>query len=230
MEYLKFMPNLTDFLQSTSYFSNLASKNELVRVSKYVFEKMAEKGELILTEGEQPQALYFVVSGAIKLFKTSSEGKEQIFGILYSGSSFNDVSVFDGGRNDVSAQAMVPSLLYGIRKGDFEIIIRENPMVAVNISKVLASQVRQLGALVEDLSFKNVTARVAKILVENSGDGAKTQHRLTQQDMAAIAGTAREVVGRSLKSLEEDGAIKMERNRIIIKDIDMLKDIAGAKV
>ncbi len=224
------MSTLTDFLQSTSYFNNLASKDELDRVSRYVFEKKVERGELILAEGEQPQALYFVVFGAIKVFKTSPEGKEQIFGIVHSGGSFNDVPSFDGGRNPVSAQAMVPSVLYGIRRSDFEIIIKENPKVAVNVSKVLASQVRQLGSLVEDLSFKHVIARVAKILAENSGDGSKVQHKLTQHDMAAMAGTAREVVGRSLKSLEDDGVIKMDRHRIVIKDIDMLKDIAGANV
>lgn len=221
------MSKLTDFLQSTPYFSNLASKNELERVSKYVSEKMVEKGELIFTEGEQPQALYFVVSGAIKLFKTSPEGKEQIFGIVYSGSSFNDVAVFDGGRNPLSSQAMVTSSLYIIRKSDIEIILKEHSNVAVNVSKVLAGQVRQLGGLVEDLSFKTVTGRVAKILIENSTDGNRERQRLTQQDMAAIAGTAREVVGRSLKSLEDEGVIKMERHRIIIKDIDMLKGIAG---
>ena len=224
------MSNLIDFLQATPYFSNLASVSELERVGKYVFEKKVEKGELIISEGEQPQALYFVVLGAIKLFKTSPEGKEQIFGIVYSGSSFNDVAVFDGGRNPFSAQAMVASLLYGIQRGDFEIIIKENPRVAVNISKVLATQVRKLGVLVEDLSFKNVTGRVAKILLEHTGDGSRGQNRLTQQDMAAMAGTAREVVGRSLKSLEDDGIIKMERHRIIIRDINMLKNTAGANL
>jgi len=224
------MSALTDFLQSTPYFSNLAGRGELDRVGKYVFERKAEKGEVILSEGDQPQALYFVAAGAVKMFKTSPEGKEQIFLIVYSGSSFNDVAVFDGGRNPVSAQAMVASVLYGIRKTDIETIIKENPDVAVNVCKVLAGKVRKLTELAEDLSFKTVTARVAKILVENSGDGAKAQHRLTQQDMAAVAGTAREVVGRSLKSLEEDGVIKMERHRIIIKDIDTLKDIAGANL
>lgn len=224
------MTDLTDFLQLTPYFNNLPGKNELEGIGRYVLEKKAEKGELIVAEGDQPQALYFVLSGAIKLFKTSPEGKEQIFGIVYRGGTFNDVAVFDGGRNPLSAQAMVASILYSIRKSDIEIVIKKHPGVAINVGRVLASQVRQLGSLVEDLSFKNVTARVAKILVENSGDGSGRQHRLTQQDMAAMAGTAREVVGRSLKSLEEDSVIKMERHRIIIKDIDMLKDIAGANL
>jgi CRP-like cAMP-binding protein len=222
--------SVTEFLKSTPYFGSLSEMNELESISRYVFERKAEKGELIIEEGEQPQALYFVVSGAIKVFKTSPEGKEQIFGIVYSGSSFNDVAVFDGGPNPVSAQAMVASGLYGMRKSDIEIILKEHPDVALNVGRVLAVQVRQLGELVEGLSFKNVISRVAKILVENSDGGSGGQHRLTQQDMAAMAGTAREVVGRSLKSLEDDGAIKMERHRIIIKNVDMLKDIAGANV
>ena len=224
------MSDLTDFLQLTPYFNNLPEKNDLEDIGRYVLEKKAEKGELIVAEGDQPQALYFVVSGAIKLFKTSPEGKEQIFGIVYRGGTFNDVAVFDGGRNPVGAQAMVASMLYSIRKGDIEVVIKKHPGVAINVGKVLASQVRQLGGLVEDLSFKNVTDRVAKILVENSGDGSGRPHRLTQQDMAAMAGTAREVVGRSLKSLEDDGLIKMERHRIIIKDIDTLKGVAGASI
>jgi len=221
------MSKLTDFLQASSYFYDAADKDDLERIGKYVFEKKVQKGELVVTEGEKPHALYFVVSGAIKLFKTSPEGKEQIFGIVHSGGSFNDVPSFDGGLNPLSAQAMVPSILYGISSSDFEIILRGNSRVALNVSRVLASQIRKLGGLVEDLSFKHVTARVAKILVEYSGDGSKAQHKLTQQDMAAMAGTAREVVGRSLKSLEDDGVIKMDRHRIVIKDIDVLKGIAG---
>ena len=66
---------------------------------------------------------------------------------------------------------------------------------------------------------------MAKILLEYAADGAGP--RLTQRDMAAIAGTAREVVSRSLKTLEEEGFIKIDRHRIIIKDKEALKEIVG---
>jgi len=69
--------------------------------------------------------------------------------------------------------------------------------------------------------------RVAKILLEYVGNGAGPSQRITQQDMAAIVGTAREVIGRSLKALEEDGVIRMDRHRIVITDREALKDIAG---
>ena len=73
----------------------------------------------------------------------------------------------------------------------------------------------------------NNTNRLAKIILEYAGNGAGPGQRLTQQDMAAIVGTVREVVGRSLKALETDGIIRMDRHRIVITDREALEDIAG---
>jgi CRP/FNR family transcriptional regulator len=80
---------------------------------------------------------------------------------------------------------------------------------------------------VEDLSFRHVISRVAKILLEHSVGERDRGPRLTQQEMAAMAGTAREVVGRSIKALEERGAIKVDRHRIVITDKETLQKIIG---
>jgi CRP/FNR family transcriptional regulator len=97
----------------------------------------------------------------------------------------------------------------------------------LNLVKVLSRRVEELIALVEDFSFRHVSGRVAKILLEYTGGSGGENPRLTQQEIAAIIGTAREMVGRSLKNLELEGAIKMERNRIIITNQETLKNIAG---
>ncbi|MEA1871897.1 MAG: Crp/Fnr family transcriptional regulator, partial [Chloroflexota bacterium] len=161
----------------------------------------------------------------VKVFKTSAEGKEQILSIVRPGDSFNDVPIFDGSPNPVSAQAMGLVLLYGIKKHDMEAILRDHPQIALNVIKVLARRVRNLISLVEDLSFKHVIGRVAKILFEHAGGEMGRGPRLTQQEMAAMAGTAREVVGKSLKALEEEGVIKLDRHRIIITDKEALQKI-----
>ncbi len=214
-----------EFLKSIPYFSGL-SLAELDSVRKLIFEKTAERGEMILLEGEQAEALYFVASGVVKVFKTSAEGKEQILNMVRPGESFNDVPILDGGANPASAQAMGPVVLYGIRKSDMGVILRDHPQVALNVNKVLAQRVRHLVSLVEDLSFRHVIGRVAKILLEHAGDGIGPRPRLTQQEMAAMAGTAREVVGRSLKALEEGGAIRLDRHRIVITSKEALKEMA----
>jgi CRP/FNR family transcriptional regulator len=213
-----------EFLKSVLYFSDL-DPAELESITKLVFEKTADRAEMVLLEGESAANLYFVASGVVKMFKTSAEGKEQILNIVRPGGSFNDVPIFDGGPNPASARAMGPVLLYGIKKNDMEAILRNHPQVALNVIKVLANRVRHFVSLVEDLSFKHVISRVAKILLEHIGGEMGRGPRLTQQEMAAMAGTAREVVGRSLKELEEEGAIKLDRHRIIITDKEALKEI-----
>lgn len=216
------MVSKLELLKSTPYFSGLSS-TELESISKLVFEKSYERGEMLLLEGETAEALYFVASGAVKVFKTSAEGKEQILTIIRPGETFNEVPIFNGDLNPASAQAMVPVLLYGIRKNGLEVILRKYPQVALNVIKVMANRLRHLVSLVEDLSFRHVIGRVARILLENAGDGAAPRPRLTQHDMAAMAGTAREVVSRSLKTLGEDGVIRVDRHRIIITNRDVLK-------
>jgi CRP-like cAMP-binding protein len=213
-----------DFLKSVPYFSDL-SLAELESIRKLVFEKTADRAEIVLLEGESAANLYFVASGVVKVFKTSAEGKEQILSIVRPGESFNDVPIFDDGPNPVSAQAMGPVLLYGIKRSDLEVILRGYPQIALNTIKVLARRVRHLVSLVEDLSFKHVIGRVAKILLEHTAIEKGPGPRLTQQEMAAMAGTAREVVGRSLRALEEGGAIKLDRHRIVITDKETLQKI-----
>ena len=173
--------------------------------------------------------LFFVAAGIVKLFKISAEGKEQTLEFVRPGGAINEVSVFDGGTNPASAQAMGPVSLYIISRNDLESILRDYPRVTLNVIKVLAGQIRHLVSLVEDLSFRHVIGRVAKILLEHAGDGARPGQRLTQQEMAAIAGTAREVVGRSLKTLEDRGIIKLERHRIVVTDKEALKQMTDAR-
>ncbi len=216
-----------EVLKNVPYFSGLATA-ELDSIKKLIFERTAERGEMVLLEGEPAEGLYFVVAGAVKVFKTSAEGKEQILNIVSPGESFNDIPAFDGGPNPASAQAMGPVVLYGIRKSSLETILRDYPQVALNTIEVLAGRLRHLVSLVEDLSFRHVIGRVAKILLDYGGDGTGPRPRLTQQEMAAMAGTAREMVGRSLKALEEEGAIRLDRHRIVITDKEALKEIMQA--
>ena len=216
-----------EFISTTSYFTGLSSE-ELNAVTKLFFEKSVAKGEIIALEAEPAEALCFVVSGAVKIFKTSGDGKEQILNIARPGESFNEVAIFDGNPNPASVQALVPVILYCISRNDLEDIFQKHSRVAINTIKVIACRLRQLVTLVEDLSFKNVIGRVAKILLEHMGDGSNPNPRLTQQEMAAIAGTSREVVSRSLRELEDRKTIRFDRHRIIITDREALQDMVEA--
>ena len=95
-----------ELLKSSPYFSGLSS-TELEAIKQRVFEKSADRNELILLEEEPAKAIYFVTSGVVKAVKTSAEGKEQILCLLRPGESFNDVPIFDGGPNPASVTSRI---------------------------------------------------------------------------------------------------------------------------
>ncbi|MDD5127277.1 MAG: Crp/Fnr family transcriptional regulator [Dehalococcoidales bacterium] len=215
----------TDFVKANPYFSGLSTA-ELNAVVPLFFEKTAERGDMLLLEGEPSRVLYFVISGVVKVYKTSAEGRDQILYLVRPGGSFIDVPVSGEGTNLASAEAITPLSLYAIKKDDFIKIFQIYPQVARNAVNVLSRIVYDMVALVEALSFHDVNGRVARVLLENAED---TGHglRLTQQEMAAMAGTVRELVGRSLRTMETEKIIRLDHHRIIITNKKALQSLAG---
>jgi CRP-like cAMP-binding protein len=166
-----------------------------------------------------------VVSGAVKVYKRSANGKEQILNVASTGESLNDISTFDGGGSAANMLAMTPVRLYGIRKRDIQALFTEYPAVARNVAGVLASRVRRDSSLVEVLSFDQVISRLAKLILKQATAGGDLLPHLTQQDLAAMVGTSRVVVNRSLRTMEEKRAIRLERRRIVITDEEALKKL-----
>lgn len=220
------MAIVTELLESIPYFSGLTPQAREA-LSTAMFEKAVSRNEALLWEGEPGGPLYVVGKGRVKIFRTSAEGKEQVLKVMQPGDSFNEVPVFDGGNNPASAMAMEDGNVYGIRREDMQRILQGHPQLSVNIIRVLSRRLRELVSLVEDLSFRHVTGRLVKILLENAVETGRESpdRRLTQQQMAAMVGTAREMVGRSLKTLEAMGAIRVERQRIVIVNRDILKGL-----
>jgi CRP/FNR family transcriptional regulator len=227
------MPVDAHELRKVSLFAPLAD-DDRAHVAAVTVERRYDRGDIIILEGDRGGALYFVRSGLIKVFKSSPEGKEQVLRLIEAGRTFNDVPAFDGGPNPASAAALEPSVVYVTGGAELRRLIAERPGVALATVHALAGALRHLVTLVEDLSFRHVTGRVAKILLDQdsaqgaSADGAQGRpaHRLTQQEMAAMAGTAREMVGRALKELESAGAIRIQRGRITVTNRDRLRLLA----
>lgn len=222
------MPVDIEALRQVPLFAPLGP-DELAHVAAIVVERTYDRGDIILLEGDRAGALQYVRQGLVKVFKTSPEGKEQVLRLIGAGQTFNDVPALDGGPNPASAAAMEPSVVYAVGSRQLRQLIVERPAVAEAAVSTLAAALRHLVALVEDLSFRHVTARVAKILLdqeEAAARGGAKAHRLTQQEMAAMAGTAREMVGRALKDLEAAGAIEMRQGRVVVLDRERLRVLA----
>ncbi|MFC2020280.1 Crp/Fnr family transcriptional regulator [Chloroflexota bacterium] len=215
-----------DFLASLPYFSVLGPE-VIERIAGETLESSFARGEVLFMEGEACQGLYVVKSGSVRIFKSSPEGREQVLLITRQGDSFNDVPVFDGGPNPASASALESSVVHIIPGKTMLSLLVDCP-AAQAIIKLFAARLRHLTKVVEDLSFRSVVSRLARMLLDLAvvdGESSPVQ-RLTQDEMATIVGSVRDVVGRALRAMERAGAIKIDGQRILIKDPEELRGMS----
>lgn len=217
----------TEQLKRLCYFEG-CSPSELQWIKQYVLTKEVKEGQVVARQGDPSETLYFVVSGAVKVYKTSVDGKEQILHIAQKGESFGDIGIFDNGPAPASMAALTPTLLYQVRKNDLHAILRKCPTVAMNALRALAERVRRDSRLVEELSFGQVMNRVARLLLKYMEWETGSGIRLTQQDMANMVGSSREMVNKSLRYMEDREALRTTRKGIQIINRRILENIAEA--
>jgi CRP/FNR family cyclic AMP-dependent transcriptional regulator len=219
----------TELLRTMAYFTGL-DQAELDAVRHLFREHRYEKGTPFLSEGDTSDSLYFIVSGLVKVYKTSAGGREQVLHIAPPGDSLNDVSLYDGGPIAAGMVALTPVVLYSIARGDLMAVLAEKPAVMLNVIRALAARIRRDSNLLEDLSSSQVQARLAKLFLGRFGGEENTAGlNLTQKDMAGLVGASREMVNRSLKLLEDQGGIRLSRRKVIVLDKDVLRRIAGGQ-
>lgn len=202
------------FLKSLPYFADLPER-ALAALAARAYPRTYARGELIILEGEEADAAHFVVSGQVRVYMLSPEGREQVLDRLGPGQALNLVPIFDGQPNPASAEAVNAATVLALPREDLLAAVRQNPSLAEALLADLASRLRRLAGLAADLSFRTVRARLARYLLRQAG---RPGRRLTQAEMAAELGTVRDVVGRTLADFQAEGLIDVERHRIIIRD------------
>jgi CRP/FNR family transcriptional regulator len=172
-------------------------------------------GQQILLEGEKASGLYFVLRGRVRLSRTAPDGREQVLAMVGPGEHFNSVPIFDGGPNPATARAMSPVTCLLLPHQDLVALISRHPDLALAMLNAMAGQLRELVALVEDLAFRSVRARLARQLLVEAAEGTA---ELTHQELAERTATVREIAGRALRRLAEEGLVRLERGRVIVLD------------
>ncbi len=201
---------------------------ELARVARAVQERRYENGETIFAEGNPCVGMYILKTGRVKLLRSSKQ-KEQLLALVKAGEPLDLVPLLDGGPHTFSAKARGPISLYLIDSPTVTELIWSIPPLLNAVLNAVSARLRYLCALTTDLAFKDVTMRVSQILLEMARtdgeqrrDGIHLKRTLSQSELAALAGTAREVLWRSLKKLEAGGLIRVERDEITLLDPDRL--------
>ena len=217
-------------LRKVALFANL-SETTLTRVVAAAAVMRYAPDEHILLEGDPCRAGYFIMEGAVRVYRVSQEGREQVLVRLGPGQAFNTVPVFEpDGRNPANAVALTEVTLCVLLKEDFLQLVRTHGDLAMVVLGDFAQRLSHLTNLVEGLALHSVQERLARFLLDAAPqkDGTSEEVReWTQQQIAVHLGTVRDMVGRELRALEEAGLIRLERGRIVLLSRDELERIAG---
>ncbi len=225
MEIKQHLPNL-------DIFKGLNAE-QLNAVARIVTEKEYKKGQLVFSEGDEGAGFYLVVSGRVKVYKLSPEGKEQIMHIFGPGQPFAEVVVFEGSHYPANAEAMDRSKLFFFPKKDFIALIHQNPSLAMNMLASLSQRLKQFSHLIESLSLKEVPGRLASYILylsDNNGSIDEFSLDIAKSQLASLLGTIPETLSRIFARMVSKELIRISGPQITILDRTGLEDLAEGEV
>jgi CRP/FNR family transcriptional regulator, dissimilatory nitrate respiration regulator len=209
------------------FFQGLAP-DQIRRLAGIAAEKRFDKGEIIFTEGDDAVGFYAVVSGKVKIFKTSFAGREQTLHIFGPGAPFGEVPVFTGRSYPAHAQALDPCRCLFFPRQEFLTLIRGEPEMVLNILALLSQRLHRFTAQIEDLSLKEVPERLAGYLlylVRQSGS-ATVRLDVPKGELAMLLGTIPETLSRILARMVQQGYIHMSGAEINLLDQERMHSLS----
>jgi len=216
---------LAEHLSNTPYFAPLSSGERHALAARAGFYTFAAD-EIIFLEGEKHSSLWIIEDGSVKIAKLSPEGSEYILHLLGPGGVFNDVAALDGGPTPANAIAMTLVTVWSLSSALVREVIERHPAVARAAIETLTGRVRTLNRQLEDLTLYPVLVRLARFLIAQAEDPSLSGPGITRAAIAGHLNTTPETISRVLAKLQDAGAIRFDRHRILITDRDLLRSIA----
>ncbi|MHC4561892.1 MAG: Crp/Fnr family transcriptional regulator [Planctomycetota bacterium] len=184
-------------------------------------------GEALVSAGEAAEQFYLILAGQVKVFRLSPKGDEQILHLYGPGKTFGEAAVWAGGKFPATAEAVSDGQLLVIRRDVVTRLIKANPETALGMLAGLSGKLQEFAALIDDLSLKEVPARLAGVLLAESKRAGAFTFELTQtkRHLAAQIGTVAETLSRALKKLEDTGLIEVTGKQIALLDMAGLREL-----
>jgi CRP/FNR family transcriptional regulator len=220
-----------ELLRRVAYFRFLPA-GELGRLAAACRTRTLRPGETLFEEGDPCHGLFIVAEGTVDVRQVSPRGREQVFHSEGPGATLGEGPLFDRGGYIASAVAASSGRVLFVSRTHLLALCRRHPDVALAILETLAGRLRRFAALVADLAFHPVTARVARYLEARGAEqaGAEIRLGLNQSQLAARLGTVRELIARALAELARSGVISRTGSAIVIRDPRRLGALARGEL
>jgi CRP-like cAMP-binding protein len=215
-------PVISEALRKSPLFANLPPE-DLARIIDLSVLRHYAKRETVFREGDRADGFFVTVSGSVKVFKISEDGKEQVLHILEAGQSFAEATIFEGGGFPANAEALGKSDLLFLPKRPFIELLGKHPEMVLRVLASLSKWLKRMTDLVENLALRDVEARLVFFVAEEMKgrglalrDGAVYEIPVSKNVLASRLGTVPETFSRTLKKLQEEGKIRVKGNQVRI--------------
>ena len=203
----------------------------LERISTYVKRRSVAKGATIFEKGDAGVGLIGVVFGSVKISVTSADGRDIVLNIIRPGEVFGEIALLDGRARTANATAMSDCELIVIERREFIPFLRSEPDVTLKLMEILCSRLRKTSEQVQDVTFLNLSTRLAKTLLRltASAEPSKPAGRvlITQREISQIVGRSRESTNKQLRAWAKRGWIRLERGSVTVVKADKLVELAA---
>ncbi len=216
-------------LSQISYFHGL-SASALERVRHTARHRAYQAGAMIFHEGAACAGFHIIQDGLVRIYRIGGEGgRLHTLSLLRPVSTFNETSAVDGGPNPFNATAVTDVEVLVIHREGLLTLMQQEPVLLNNYVQALAHVNREYIERLEDMTFRTIPSRLAKLFLHETTYAetiADEPTRLTQEEIAAILGTTREVVGRALRNLLNAGLLRKEGRAVYIQNRTGLEFLA----
>lgn len=210
------------------YFANI-SANTHTQLHTLARCRQFQAGAFIFREGEACAGFFIIVDGLVRIYRANGEGRLHTLSLLRPITSFNEVAAVDGRCNPFNAVAVTNTSVWHISHTHLISLMASDRQLLQNYVQQLAHQNRDYLERLEDMTFRSIPARLAKLFLHETTYAehiTEAPTKLTQEEIAAILGTTREVVGRALRGLLNGGYLRKKGREIVIADRDGLERLA----
>jgi CRP/FNR family transcriptional regulator, dissimilatory nitrate respiration regulator len=214
--------------EAIPYFADLDADG-LRRVDNASHRHCYQAGATIFNEGESCAGFHVVLEGLVRIYRVNPEGRLHTLSLLRPISTFNEVAAVDGGVNPFNASAVTSVEVMVISHEALLRLLSLEPKLMGNYIQALAHVNRDYLERLEDMTFRTIPSRLAKLFLHETTYAdhiSEAPTRLTQEEIASILGTTREVVGRALRGLLNAGLLKKKGRKVYIADRDGLEMLA----
>ncbi|HSW58969.1 MAG TPA: Crp/Fnr family transcriptional regulator [Dehalococcoidales bacterium] len=211
-------------LKQLPLFAALHEKDQ-AELAAFAVEKRFVQGESIFWEGDHPDWFYVIREGKVRIYKTTSGGKEITLSFFGPGEMFGEVAVLENKAFPASAQAVTAVRLIGIKTSDFWDFLLKHPSIALKVLNVMAGRLREAQSRLRDMAGERVEQRLARLCLRLAAKIGNTLP-FTRQELSDMAGTSVETTIRILSQWKKQRLIDSVRGRIIIMDTQKLEQLS----